>query len=264
MSDKPTRLALGGCCGRMGTLIAKEALKDPAHFILVGGTEQAGHPQIGKAWAPQPALKVSGTLKEALGKANLLIEFTTPEATLSNAEIAAASKVPMVIGTTGFSAEQFDALKELTQQIPIFWSPNMSIGIVLIRRLINATSEFLFNFGLSQETQIQISETHHTQKKDKPSGTAKALAQELLKVTGWLIKDEEIEARREGEAIGTHAVTFQLKSEKITLRHEATDRRIFAQGALLVARNFHGLWKKPGWYEMDDFVSATVQAGART
>ena len=240
----------------MGILLAEEAAKEPGRFSIAGAVEHTGHPQIGQPLPGQPDLRISDDLPGTLKKADLLIEFTTPSATLANACGAAAAKIPMVIGTTGFTADQLAELRQLSRKIPIFWSPNMSIGIVIVRRTISSLSKLLFDFGLAERIKVSISEIHHTKKADKPSGTAKALAEELLKATGWLIRDEEIEAKREGEVIGVHSVTFRAPSENITLLHEATDRRVFAQGALLVAANFRNLWKKPGWYGMDDFVSA--------
>lgn len=263
MPSKPIRLVVSGCGGRMGTLISEEAAKEPEHFTLTGGAETEGHPQVGQPWPPVPQQKVTSDFTELLKNADLVIEFTTPEASLAHAKLAAEAKVPMLIGTTGFTDQQLEALQSCSKRIPLFWSPNLSIGIVMVRRTIAAISKLLFNFGLGETTKIQISETHHNQKKDKPSGTAKALAQELLKATGWLIRDEEIEAKREGEVIGLHSVTFRLNSENITIQHEATDRRVFAQGALLVARHFHDLWKEPGWFSMDDFVVALQKVSAR-
>ena len=257
-----TRLVISGCCGRMGTLLVEEAVKGSSQFDLTGALEQAGHPEIGKPLPAKPGLKISGDAASALASADLLIEFTTPEASLVHAQAAAKAGVPMIVGTTGFTSEQVDQLKSLARRIPIFWSPNMSIGIVIVRRTIASVSKLLFDFGLAEQVKANISEVHHTKKLDKPSGTAKALAEELLKATGWLIRDEEIEAKREGEVIGIHEVTFQAPSENITLRHEATARRVFAQGALLIAANFRKLWKKPGFYGMDDFVSA-IEKGKR-
>jgi len=263
MEKKPGRLIVSGCCGRMGSLLIEEALQDHVHFQLVGGIEHPGHPQEGQPLPGNPTLRVGSDLSALLKNADLLIEFSTPEASISHAKAAAQMKVPMIIGTTGFSADQLGQLQKLAQAIPIFWSPNMSIGIVIVRRAITSISKLLLNFGLAEQTKVSICETHHTQKKDSPSGTAKALAQELFKATGWLIKDEEIEARREGDVVGIHSVTFQSGSEKIRLENEALDRRVFAQGALLVARGFRSLFKKPGWYGMDDFVSAVQKEGDR-
>ena len=254
MTPRKTRLVVSGCCGRMGGLIIEEALKDRSHFELSGAVEHTGHPEIGKPLAGN--LTITADLKSALQKADLLIEFTTPEATLQNARVAAESRVPMVIGTTGLTPEQFQTLEKLAQHIPIFWSPNMSIGIVMMRRTIGSLWKLLEDFQLDQSVQIGLSETHHAKKKDKPSGTAKLLAQEIFKTAQRRIDDGDIEAKREGDVVGIHSVTFQGPSEKITLQHEATDRRVFAQGALLVARHFLALWKNPGLYGMDDFLTA--------
>ena len=240
----------------MGSLLVEGALRDRSHFQLVGGTEPEGHPDLGQSLDQDSQAPIENQLKTLTGQANLIIEFTTPEATIANAQIAAQAKIPMVIGTTGFTPEQLKTLKAAAKKIPIFWSPNMSIGIVIIRKTISSVSQLLFRFGLGDQTKVSLSETHHSRKKDAPSGTAKALAEELLKATGWLIKNEEIEAKREGDVVGIHSVTFAAPSENITLTHEATDRRVFAEGALLVARNFHRLWKQPGWYSMDDFITA--------
>ena len=250
-----TRVVITGCCGRMGTLLVEEVSKNRNLFELAGAVEHTGHAAVGKPHPSVPEVKVASNLEAALYNADVLIEFTLPEATLANARVAAKTGVPMVIGTTGFTADQLAELKNLSKKIPIFWSPNMSIGIVILRRTINSVSKLLFDFGVSEKVKAEISEVHHTKKLDKPSGTAKALAEELMKATGWLVRDEEIEAKREGDVIGIHEVTFRAPSEAITLRHDATDRRVFAQGALLVAGNLKRLWKKPGFYNMDDFVN---------
>lgn len=240
----------------MGTLLVEEALKHPSVFELTGVTEYAEHPEIGKPLPQKPELEISDSLKPLLSKADLIIEFTTIESTLCHAKEASAAHVAMVIGTTGFTADQFEQLKQYARHTPIFWSPNMSIGIVIIRRTIAAVSQLLAQFGLSEQTHIQLSETHHTKKLDKPSGTAKALAQEVFQSTGWLIKDEEIQARREGDVVGIHSIVFQCPSENLTLTHEATDRRVFAQGALLIAQNLRRVCEKSGWVTMDDVVTA--------
>lgn len=247
----------------MGSLLVEEALADPAHFALAGGVESPSHPELGRPVAAGSSARLTPDFRSTLQGADLVVEFTQPEVSMAHAALAAEAKVPLLMGTTGFSSAQFDALQDHARQVPIFWSPNMSIGIVIVRRTIAAVSKLLFDFGLGEKTRVTLSETHHTRKLDKPSGTAKALAQELFKATGWLIRDEEIEARREGEVIGIHSVTFHCPSEQITLTHEATDRRVFAQGTLLVARNFRMLFTKPGWYTMDYFVEAMQKGRIR-
>ena len=225
--SSPLQLVVSGCCGRMGSLICQEASQHPQRFRLTGAVEHDGHPQVGQPLACQPQVKVISNLKRALQGSDLLIAFTTPEASLAHAQTAAEANVPMIIGTTGFSNQQLEQLQALSKKIPIFWSPNMSIGIVIVRKAITSISQLLLNFGLAERTQVKISETHHTQKKDKPSGTAKALAAELFKTTGWLIKDEEIEAKREGDVVGIHSVTFQFgdrKSTRLNSSHNVPSR----------------------------------------
>lgn len=259
MKDLPVRLIVSGCCGRMGRLIVEEASheKDLSLFQVVGGVEAAGHAQLGQNL---PGIigsaRITSVLDEILRAGNLIVEFTTPEVTLAHAETAAKAGVPMLIGTTGFRAEQLEQLKSLAHKIALFWSPNMSIGIVVVRRTLHAISKLLAHLYPNERIPVSISEVHHAQKIDKPSGTARALAQEVSKAANWLIRDEEIEARRQGDVVGIHAVTFNCPSENITLRHEATDRRVFAQGALRIAKNFHRVFRRPGWYEMDDFIDA--------
>lgn len=258
----PIRLVISGCRGRMGTLLVEEALAHPKQFALAGGAESPGHSDLGQPVATGQSARITPDFRSTLKAADLVIEFTQPEVSMAHAALAAEARVPMLIGTTGFTSAQFDALRVYARQIPIFWSPNMSVGIVVVRRMITAASKLLFDFGLGEKTRVTLSETHHTRKLDKPSGTAKALAQELFDATGWLIRDEEIEARREGEVIGIHSVTFHCPSEKITLTHEATDRRVFAQGALLIAQGFRTLFPKPGWYTMDQYVEAAQKGSS--
>lgn len=256
MSTGLIRLAVSGCCGRMGSLILEEALRDKKHFQVVAAVEQPGHPQIGKPLANHPDRVVGEDLKSLLTQADLLIEFTTAEASLLHADLAAKMKVPMVIGTTGFSEEQFSTLRHLSRQIPIFWSPNMSLGIFILRRLICFAFELLKSSGLSDSTAVRISETHHVHKKDKPSGTAKQLAQEVMAASGKPAAEIPIEAKREGEVVGLHTVHLDLGSERISLEHEAMDRSLFAKGALLAARHFLAAFRdRPGWYGMDDLMA---------
>lgn len=197
---------------------------------------------------------MTSRLQEALQNADLLIEFTNPEATLLHAEAAAQAQVPLLIGTTGFSDEQLEKLKSFSSIVPIFWSPNMSLGIIIIRKTIVFLWDLYQKFGMNERTSIEIAETHHVRKKDRPSGTAKLLAQEVRLASGRSIPDDHIRVSREGDVIGVHRLTFDSGSERIILQHDATERRLFAQGALVMARNFMRAKGKPGWYAMDDFV----------
>ncbi len=259
MGDKKRiRLVVTGCCGRMGSLIARTAeqvLSDD--FQLVEAVEREGYPQIGQALSGDIPLKITDNLNDALPSADLLVEFTTPEASVAHALAAASAKVPIVIGTTGFSAEQFDQLHLLSKNTPIFWSPNMSLGIFILRKDLLLTIDLLKKFGYeSGDIKIKISETHHTQKKDRPSGTAKQLAEDMAQSYGSPAQWIPIESKREGEVVGIHTVSFNLGHEVIEFRHEVTDRAVFAVGALFAARRFFQSFKdRPGWYGMDDLWS---------
>ncbi|MBI3318189.1 MAG: 4-hydroxy-tetrahydrodipicolinate reductase [Candidatus Omnitrophica bacterium] len=251
------RLVVSGCCGRMGSLIAEEAAKDSAHFDLAGALEHPGHPQVGKPYPAKPGLKVSDDLPGLLQQADLLMEFTTPEATLEHAGICAEAQVAMIIGTTGLSPEQTDRLfRETDKKIPIFISPNMSIGIFILRKMIGHVSEELRKLSVPIQ-EMKLSEAHHAKKKDRPSGTAKQLAKEIGEATGRVIPENQISVRRDEEfdVAGVHTVTFELGAEKLLLTHEATDRRLFAQGALWVARHFRQVCTEPKVYGMDDFMA---------
>jgi 4-hydroxy-tetrahydrodipicolinate reductase len=253
--SRPIRLIVSGCCGRMGSLIVEQAAREPDRFDLIGGVEQEGHPQIGRSLSAHPTAKITGDLRALLSHADLVIEFSTPEASVAHAEVAAEMNVPMVIGTTGFSADQQGHLRDLSRRIPIFWSPNMSLGILLLRRIIPSIFEVLKRCDLNDSARVAVSEIHHTQKKDAPSGTAKQLKEDLLKASGKPSSEIPIRWERKGDVVGMHTVELDLGAERITLRHEATDRRLFARGALLVAQAFHGMATQPGWYGMDELTT---------
>jgi len=245
----------------MGSLILEEALKDFNHFRLSGIVEHPTHPQIGKPHPVCSTLTVASDLNPILPHADLLIEFTTPQATVEHAELAARYRVGMLTGTTGLSDEDKRRLQQAAQSIPILWAPNFSMGIALLRRTMAHLFHLIDRFGLKDKTAFRLSETHHIHKQDKPSGTAKVLAQDLRTLTGREIADQDIEAIRMGEVVGLHTVTFCLPAEDIRLTHEALDRRVFAQGALWAARHFHRIAAKPGWYTLEDFIGQTIGPG---
>jgi 4-hydroxy-tetrahydrodipicolinate reductase len=249
----------------MGALIVEEALQDPGHFELVGAVEGEGHPRLGQPVPGASKIRVGHRLEEPLKKgADLIVEFTTPEASARHAGEAARAKVPLLVGTTGLSDHQFGQLREAARQIPILWSPNLSVGIAIVRKTIPPLFDQLRRFGLVPRTRIKLSETHHLQKKDSPSGTALQLAEDIRKASGLPLADGEIEAIREGQVVGVHTLSLEFGSERITLRHEAADRRVFAQGALLIAGEFLRLCRSPGLYRMDDLLSARPGTPARS
>lgn len=183
-------------------------------------------------------------MEESFNHADVIIDFTAPVATEQYTKQAVSNKKPLVIGTTGLTSQQEKIIFEASRVIPILYSPNMSVGVNLLFKLIELGSK---TFG--QEYAIEISETHHIHKKDKPSGTAKKMAEIVEKTRG--IKPP-IESNREGEVVGEHTIIFGSEHEHLAILHEALDRKVFAQGALLAAKWILG--KSPGLYTMADVL----------
>ena len=164
---------------------------------------------------------------------DVVIDFSSPEGTKK----AIAMGKPLVCGTTGLSEEIIQQLHTLSEKVPVLYSPNFSLGMDLCFQMM----EFL-NKKLGSAAKIAIEETHHTQKVDSPSGTAKRMA-ELLGV-------ENVTVRRENDVVGIHQVDFLLSSEKISLRHVALSRAAFAEGAISAAKFLYN--KPPKFYSLRD------------
>ncbi len=147
---------------------------------------------------------------------DIVLDFSTPDALVKNLPKIVDAKKPYVIGITGLSNEILNQINNATIHIPIFLSPNFSEGIALLKRLLKDLPRGSY----------EIKETHHTQKKDAPSGTALDLAKHLA-------SPAKIISIREGAAIGTHTITLKLPYETLSITHEVIDRKVFAQGALL-------------------------------
>lgn len=249
------RLAVSGVAGRMGREIAGQALADKV-FRVVGALEAPKQDALGQDLGQSLGRQstqviITEDTASALADAQVLIEFTSPEATIAHARVAAARKVMMVVGTTGLSNVQLSTLKRLARRTPIFWAPNMSMGVLVMRRMLAEAAAVLKASGLERSAALKITETHHVHKKDKPSGTAKQLADDL---TTWFPLSESdipIQAKREGDVVGIHDVVLTIGDEKLTLQHEALSRKIFARGALVVARLMVEKIHKPGFYTMD-------------
>lgn len=193
---------------------------------------------------------VSDSLADLLDRApkdSVIIDFTAPEVSVRSAHIAADKKFPLVIGTTGLSAEQLTTLEELAKSNRLFWSSNMSIGVNVLRKALPLISQ-----ALGPDYDVEIVEVHHKHKKDAPSGTALTLGKTLADAKGWNLedvraskrdgiigerKDKEIgiQAVRGGDVVGIHTVYFLGPGERIELTHHAHSRENFARGALRAA-----------------------------
>ena len=234
------KIGVSGACGKMGKRIIAKA-KGAKEIDVVLGLEDKSHPEIGKVI---DKIKISGDSLNIVA-CDCLIDFSAPIATLEYLDYAVKFNKCMVIGTTGLNSDERDKIKKAAQNIPVVLSPNMSVGVNLLFRLLKVAAGILKNY----KTNIQ--EAHHIHKKDAPSGTAKRIA-EIINEQGFNIKVEDIKADRFDEVVGEHKVVFESDVDKIELSHSAKTRDIFAEGALLAA-----LWiidKKPGLYSMEDVL----------
>jgi len=234
------KIAICGCAGKMGARIASIASAETG-LKLVLGIEAKGHPSIGSGFGDG---KVTDRL-DGIEAADVLIDFTAPDATMGHLEAAVKYKKAIVIGTTGFSEDQIGRIKEAAKKIPVVLSPNMSIGVNLLFRLVKEAAG-----KLSGDYCVTMVEAHHIHKKDAPSGTAKKLAQIVREASARDVAD--IKSIREGEIVGDHKVTFESPYDIIELSHSAKTRDIFAKGAIAAAKFIAG--KKAGLYDMQDVL----------
>ncbi|MBL7196635.1 MAG: 4-hydroxy-tetrahydrodipicolinate reductase [Candidatus Omnitrophica bacterium] len=235
------KLAISGSRGKMGQLICKLAESDK-EFEIVSLLERRGHSDIGTKIGSIEITDNSDSIKDT----DVLIEFTSPEATIEHLNVCVKFNKPIIIGTTGLTAQQKDEIKKASKKIPIVFSPNMSIGVNLLFKLVKEAA-----VKLSGDYKVNITEAHHIHKKDAPSGTAKRLAQ-IIQENG---KQEllDIKSIREDEITGDHEVCFESEKDIIKLFHSAKTRDIFAEGALVAAKFVVG--KKNGLFDMQNILN---------
>ncbi len=257
-----------GCAGRMGRTLVREVVRTPGCQIA-GGTEAPNSLALGDdlgelAGVGTLGLSVSYDARELFERADVVLDFTTPAATLAHAALAAATSTVLVIGTTGIGAEGEAALRSAAKKTAIVWSPNMSVGVSLLTAMVEQAAA-----KLDQRYDIEIVEMHHRHKVDAPSGTALAFGRAAAKGRGVNFAAKTVRPRdgntgprkpgdigfavlRGGDVVGDHTVVFAGEGERIELTHRAGGREVFAQGAVRAA-----LWaasKPPGLYSMRDVL----------
>lgn len=234
------KILVSGAAGRMGKRIINLARQD-RELEIVAGLERRGHPQIGE--------EIEGVILSEdinlIEKCDCLIEFSTPQAVIEHLPFLVKFKKKAVIGTTGLNDEEQRKIREASQQIAVVFSPNMSVGVNVLFRLIEEAAKVL------QQYKIHIQEAHHIHKKDAPSGTAKKIAS-LLNTYGFNLKIEDIEAIREDEIVGDHRIVFDSEVDKLEIFHSAKTRDIFAKGALVAAKWLKS--KEKGLYSMKEVL----------
>jgi 4-hydroxy-tetrahydrodipicolinate reductase len=249
----PVTLVISGCCGRMGRAIAAAALQDGAASIAAA-LEEPRHDCLGRDYGtalgrPAPlGVAVTDNAKEAIGRGQVLVEFTSPEATVAHAALARELRRAMVIGTTGLSEAQRASVAAAAKDIAIVLSPNMSLGVTVLFELARQAAQRLSGFD------VEIVEAHHRQKKDAPSGTAKRLAEAVAGARGMAPEQVPVHAVRAGDIVGDHTVILAGVAERLELTHRAQSREVFAQGALRAA--LFAARQRPGLYDMSHVLGA--------
>jgi 4-hydroxy-tetrahydrodipicolinate reductase len=254
-----TRVAIIGAAGRMGRELCQAGLETDG-IELVGGTEGPVAPELG---ADLGELCGVGKLGVALTEdppqeAEVLIEFTTPEATVDHLSY----RKPAVIGTTGLDEEQRAKIEEAAKNVPIVLAPNMSVGVNLLREVVRELSAKLSGYD------VELVEAHHRNKKDAPSGTALLLTRAAAEGRGQDLEEvavygrEGVAPRSEGEigihalrggaVVGEHRVIFYSEGEEVEVVHRALSRRTFADGAMRAAK--FAATTEPGLFSMRDVL----------
>lgn len=263
-----TRIAVVGAGGRMGRNLMQAAQEAPdaeltaaidrpgASLIGTDAGELMGQGAIG--------VKIGDDLRAVRDDFDVLIDFTLPEATADNLAACAEAGKPIVIGTTGHSEEQKQAIRRTAESLPIVWAPNYSAGVTLMFRLVQMAAQ-----ALGEGYDPEIIEAHHRHKVDAPSGTAVRLGEVLAEATGRDLATDAIYGRqghtgerdartigfetiRAGDIVGEHTVMLAGSGERVEIGHKASSRMTFANGAVRAA-----LWlpdRRPGLYDMEDVL----------
>jgi 4-hydroxy-tetrahydrodipicolinate reductase len=261
-----TRISILGAAGRMGQSLLRCAARFE-DIKVTAAVEAAGHPSLGQdagLLAGAGLLGVAITTAERAAPADVVIDFTWHAAVPGNLEHAVAAGQACVLGTTGLSEAERQAVTAAAARIAIVQAPNMSLGVNLLLDLVRRAAA-----ALDPAYDVEIVEMHHRLKKDAPSGTALGLAEAVAAGRGVDLKDVSsfgrpafvperprgqigLHAVRGGDVVGDHVVYFAADGERIEIAHRATSRDAFARGALLAARWLRG--RPAGRYTMREVL----------
>ena len=259
-------LVVTGVSGRMGRMLVK-TITESGRARLVAGVEREGHPWVGRdigeamGGAPLGAL-VTDDPVDAFARAQGVVDFTAPAATVAYAGLAAQARAVHVIGTTGLEPAHLEKIAAAARHAVIVRAGNLSLGVNLLVRMTQKIAA-----ALDADWDVEVVEAHHRMKVDAPSGTALMLGRAAAEGRGVTLEQAMVSGRdgitgarergsigfsaiRGGDIVGEHDVIFAAEGERVILRHVATDRAIFARGALRAA--LWGQGQKPGQYDMMD------------
>jgi 4-hydroxy-tetrahydrodipicolinate reductase len=225
LMNPPVRILIHGAQGRMGQALIHLAEANPL-LQIVAKTGRADLTQL-----------------NAIAEFDVAIDFSSPEGFDAVLALCIERKKALVSGTTGLTAMQYENLKTASVLIPVLWASNFSLGVAVLNQLLSQAGKWLVNWN------VDITEAHHVHKKDAPSGTALSLGQTVQAVSG---KEPNYHSLRCGDVIGEHCVQFTGQGERLELIHRATNRDIFAQGALFAAEKLKS--KPNGYYQFADLL----------
>ncbi|MDT3722563.1 4-hydroxy-tetrahydrodipicolinate reductase [Pseudomonas oryzihabitans] len=263
------RIAVMGAAGRMGKTLIEAVQQTQGAAGLTAAVHRPESSLVGAdagelAGIGRNGVMLSGELSRVLDDFDVLIDFTQPSVTLQNLALCRKAGKAMVIGTTGFTAEQKLTLLEASKEIPIVFAANFSVGVNLCLKLLDTAARVL-----GDEVDIEIIEAHHRHKVDAPSGTALRMGEVVAQALGRDLEEVAVYGRegqtgardrqtigfatvRAGDVVGDHTVLFASEGERVEITHKASSRMTFAKGAVRAA-----LWlkdKQPALYDMQDVL----------
>ena len=261
-------VVVAGAAGRMGSRIVA-CLSESPGLTLVAALEAPGHACLDRdagdvAGIGTRGVTIQSDATRAIAADRILVEFSTPEATLEHLRLVAERGGRAVIGTTGFTAAQRDEIGTLARRSAIMLAPNMSVGVTVALKILALMAK-----ALGDDYDVEITEVHHRFKKDAPSGTALAMAEAVAAALGRDLAQTGVYGRhgmpgertrkeigmfslRSGDVVGEHTVSFGALGERLELTHRAHTRDTFARGALRAVRFVAG--RPPGLYSMQDVL----------
>ena len=271
--SQPMKVVINGVSGRMGQMLVEAVLKRQ-NAMLHGVLDAPGHAWVGQdlgvlTGGQAMDVIVSDDPSATLAGADAVIDFTVPKATVALSSYAAEAGVAHVIGTTGMTETDIAAIDGAARTVPIVRAGNMSLGVNLLVQLTKKVAA-----ALDEDFDIEVVEAHHNQKVDAPSGTALMLGEAAAEGRGVAFDDVSDRGRdgitgarkrgdigfavvRGGDIVGEHDVVFAAAGERVVLRHLATDRGIFARGALKAAD--WAVRQSPGHYDMLDVLGLSEE-----
>jgi 4-hydroxy-tetrahydrodipicolinate reductase len=264
-----TRIAIAGAAGRMGKSLI-EAVNMMEGVTLTAAFVRAGNSCVGcdvgeLAGLGKLGVVVSDSIEKVINQFDVLIDFTSPDATMTNMEACQKAGKKMVIGTTGLTEVQKQAIQDAAKDMPIVFASNFSVGVNVCFKLLDIAAK-----TMGQDVDIEIIEAHHRHKKDAPSGTALSMGEVVAGALGRDLKTHAVYARegqtgerprdvigfqsiRAGDIVGEHTVMFADIGERVEITHKASSRMTFASGAVRAAQWLSG--KQAGLFDMQDVLN---------